>query len=223
MKASARESGSVHGTAPVLNAFSAVGCIKRIYSPVEHYGGSTLVEHYNIEVVNCSFGSRSYGTEVGNRHLYNLGSYMLFIGSAGNNGRSDYPNWPGNHYYAMAIAAYDEDGHRAVWEGGQSSNYSIECDVAAPGNLIPVLDMYGENADEFDLGSNPGTYGYAGGTSHATAHVSAVAALVNYKWQSLWPQMVRYRIRDTEVHGLLPDWQVDRLGKLSAYGALRDQ
>lgn len=36
------------------------------------------------------------------------------------------------------------------------------------------------------------------------------------------PQMVRYRIRDTEDY-VLDDPDVKWLGKLSAYGALRDQ
>jgi len=215
VKAQADEDYALFSTSAILNAFTAIGCIKRVYNPEFCYGSSAYVEFTDIEIANISISTAGEGTEVGNEHIRNLGLYILFVSSAGNDSQNDSPMWPGNHDYVMSAASYNNQGNRDGF-----SNYSTENDISAPGSGIVVCDMYGQTSNGYTLGSSSGVYSTAEGTSYSCAHVSAIAALVCVKWQNKSPQQVRWQICLNEIHGLLVDPDVDALGMLSAAAAL---
>jgi subtilisin family serine protease len=176
----------------ILNGYSALGAVKRLpgYSPVYLYGQGVYVPYYNVEVANMSWGFRSSGNRVGNRHLSYIGRYVLFIASA-------------CHASVMAVAGYERDGNRRP-----SSNYQAYVEIAAPGAEIWTSDMtgYTQNALYHKGYSKPtdpwGENAWKFGTSFAAPCVSGVAALVVAEDPWLSPWGIRGRIRDT--HADLP-------------------
>ena len=193
----------------ILNAYSAIGAVKRIYNP--KWLHNIDVPYYMIEVVNASYGKRK-STPAGVRHITNLGRYMLFVCSAGNNGTDEYSVFPASHPFAMSVAAYQSNGNRVA-----SSNYEPYTDIAAPGAAILTSDMYGENIHGDPLGYQPGVVTYFGQTSAAAPHVSAVAAMVSSKYRIQFPVFVRLMITANSAY--LPG-DLNFCGRLDAYAAL---
>lgn len=89
---------------------------------------------------------------------------VVIVAAAGNGGTDQLgdpqPEAPANCDHVIAVAAINPDDSIASF-----SNYGPAVDLAAPGVGIRST-------------TNGGTYGYVSGTSPATPHVSAVAALV---------------------------------------------
>jgi hypothetical protein len=213
IKANCDEGGVNYSKSAQLNAYTAIGCIKRIYDPAIYPPGS-YVEYCNIEVVNCSYGSLDHGSDDENRLLDVLCNYMLFVGSAGNEGLDDFAKFPGNHPMAISVAAYDKSGNR--WA---ESNLSDEVDIAAPGVDLPALDMYGRNIHDQQLGYSPFCFllGY-NGTSLSCPQVAAAAGLVQWKWQLEMPQQISHRLISAAKD--LPDPEFGEIKRLSIYAAL---
>src|SRR5690606_14239267 len=116
----------------IINAYTAIGVLAGIYNGVSEYGITYVHQYQNIKVVNCSYGGKK-ASYLEKSHLNKLTKHFIFVCSAGNEGTSSYSVFPASHTGAASVAAYDEDGNRSVW-GGQSSNYSSDVDIAAPGS-----------------------------------------------------------------------------------------
>jgi hypothetical protein len=214
MKSDAKDdSGATLSDSAIVNAYIAVGCVKRIFDPAIYPHG-TYVEYYNIEVANCSFGSLDHGSDDENRLLDVLCQYLLLVGSAGNQGLNSAASYPGNHPLAISVASYNKNGSRSSF-----SNISTEVDIAAPGVEVPALDMYGRNIHDQQLGLSPFCFVTDfGGTSSSAPHVAAAAALVQWKWQLESPELIRQRLINAAKS--LPDPEFGSIGRLSVYAAL---
>lgn len=125
---------------------------------------------HDIMIVNCSWSSNSYSSDV-EKAIRNYRG--LFVASAGNNGNNidgtekSYP------------ACYDSPNILAVAsttlsdELSSDTNYGFEnVDIAAPGEDIYTTDINS-------------SYDYASGSSMAAAHVSGVAALIKSEYPGL--------------------------------------
>ena len=135
----------------------------QIYSGIKavNYSGGGYVPHF-----------------LGMKFIYRyLGAYTVFVCAAGNDG-TWYPHYPaGNKYYTgfmpdltLGVAGFDEQGFLfQIPSDNKASNYGIyNCDLAAPGMNIRMLDPSSLNS---------WTIFTASGTSMASPHVAAMAAL----------------------------------------------
>ena len=117
---------------------------------------------YSIEkgavIINCSWGSPYYSPAL--RDIITQHPEVLFICAAGNNA-SDLKIYPAafNLPNVVSVASVNNQGHLAY-----TSNFGPRVITAAPGE------------DIYTLSPNQG-YGYAGGTSMATAFATGAAAL----------------------------------------------
>jgi thermitase len=120
------------------------------------------------------FSSSALQTAVNN--AWNAG--VVMCAAAGNDGNSR-ANYPAYYTNCIAVCATDQNDKRAYF-----SNYGSWCDVSAPG--VGILSTTG------------GDYATWNGTSMATPHVTATAALV---WNSSYgtsAASVRNRIESTK-------------------------
>jgi subtilisin family serine protease len=107
---------------------------------------------------------------------------ILIVAAAGNAGASSPPLYPGADPNVMAVTATDERDN--LFSGANQGSYIA---VAAPGVNILVPAPHGG----VDLTT---------GTSVATAHVSAVAALLLAEQPSRTPEEIRAILVDTATH-----------------------
>jgi subtilisin family serine protease len=217
--------GGKYSTSTTLNAVNAVGCTKGIFDEGNLFSGVDAT-FYNIKVANCSYGSKAYNSTV-HRIIKALSYYILFVCSAGNRGsgvRNDYPGaltaWP--DLSVMSVAAYDENGDRSIWAGGQSSNYAPNTTIAAPGSDILALDLMGYCGGRY-LGwqDNPDTvYEDFKGTSAAVPFVSGAAALVMCYHPVYTPAQVKIRLTTTSLLLHDPDFRNRGINGVNVMGSL---
>jgi thermitase len=126
------------------------------------------------KVINLSLGGAAESEAVKNAVDYATGKGAVVVAAAGNL-RNDkaVPVYPAAYSNVIAVTATNKKDRRAWF-----SNYGDWVDVAAPGMSI--------------LSTVPGGYSYWGGTSMATAHVSALAGLLAAQGHD--PQAIRDRI-----------------------------
>lgn len=198
----------------IINAYSALGAVHGRYDKSALYSAqlAATVPHYWIRVANCSYGKEN-STAVSKRHLDALSPYILFVGSAGNDGTNSYTGFPASHPNAIGVAAYSKSGAR--WS---SSNYETAVDIAAPGDSIVTCDMVGTNSSSDDLGYSTGSWLSTSGTSLAAPCVSACALLVFTRNPTWSPSQVRSRILSTKVN--LPSGDLQYVGKPDVYAAM---
>jgi serine protease len=212
------DSGGGHpSTSAILNAYSALGAVTGIYDRFTLYSAQIAAStpHHYIKVANCSYGNKK-NNAVAERHIANLGRYILFVCAAGNDGSTQY-RYPAASSATLSIAAYGEDGKR-LW----FSNYGI-MDIAAPGVDIPTCDMFGTNSNSEQLG-----YTYSAewdaflGTSAAAPIISGVAVLMFSEYPYWLANQGKSRITSTKVN--LPadtgSGSLQYVGKPDAYAAL---
>ncbi|MDL1900812.1 hypothetical protein FBR02_08590, partial [Anaerolineae bacterium CFX9] len=120
-------------------------------------------------IINLSLGGASPATVLQNAVNYAVSNGVTVVAAAGNTGM------PGVQYpaaYAPVIAVASVDSNL---QPSSFNSTGPEIDVYAPGRDIVTTDSF----------ASPVPYSYATGTSFATPHVSAVAALLRAQGQTL--------------------------------------
>jgi subtilisin family serine protease len=155
----------------------------------------------NVKVISMSLGGPGPDPVLQNAIQDALNHQVLVVSAAGNcgdsscsDGPANTPEYPGAYADAfypafhnlgvIAVGALDGSNHRASF-----SNSNPYVTVAAPGvNIESTLPFSGASH------SDPTGYGFLSGTSMATPHVSAVAALIYQRCPSDTPAQVEARI-----------------------------
>lgn len=144
--------------------------------------GITWAADNGAKVINMSLGGTSGSTALQSAVNYAWNKGVVVVAAAGNSNTTA-ANYPAYYTNSIAVAATDRNDARASF-----SNYGSWVDIAAPG---------------VDVGSTyiNSQYVYMSGTSMASPHVSALAALV---WSSSYgtsASAVRSRIISTADSG----------------------
>ena len=140
--------------------------------------GITWAADHGANVINMSLGSSSGSTTLQNAVLYANGRDVVICAAAGNSGHTGV-GYPARYTQCIAVGATRFDGHRARY-----SSYGTGLDVVAPGGDTSVDqngDGYGDGILQQTFAAGAPTsfaYYFFQGTSMATPHVSAIAALV---------------------------------------------
>jgi thermitase len=109
------------------------------------------------KVINLSLGGPSYSATLENAVNYAFSNGVVVVAAAGN--QSGPVNYPAAFKNVVAVSATDQNDAKASF-----SNFGAEIDISAPGVLI------------YTTNSAPNTYG--NGTSFASPHVAAAAAMI---------------------------------------------
>ena len=124
--------------------------------------GITYAADHGARVINLSLRGTVDSSLLKDAVDYAWNKGVLVVAAAGNDGSSD-PVYPASYEHVLAVSATDwNDQHWSV------SNYGDYVDLAAPGVGIYSTDWEG----------GAGPYASRSGTSMASPHVAAVAALM---------------------------------------------
>ncbi len=128
------------------------------------------------DVINMSLGS-AFGSAAEESAInYAAAAGLVIVAAAGNDGRSTGVSYPARYSEAIAVGATRYDNTRAGY-----SNYGLGLDVMGPGGDTSVDqngDGYADGVLQETLDGSSMTYRFFDGTSMATPHVAAVAALL---------------------------------------------
>ena len=158
-------------------------------------------------VVNASFGSPSYSQAEFDAYSAVGAAGIIVVCAAGNDGQNtDFvPTYPANYRLenSISVASVNLSG-----ELSDFSNYGLDSvDLGAPG----------EDIKSTDIGS---TYASKSGTSMATPHVAAVAALVISRYPNIGIHELRQRLIQSTVPVPSLAGKVTTGGIINAYRAL---
>lgn len=132
------------------------------------------------EIVNLSFGTDGRSSDALARAIRSLHrAGMLLVGAAGNDGSRGAVDTPGSYPEVVAVAASNRRDRLARF-----SSRGPEVDLIAPGTGVISLAPGGE-------------FGCMSGTSMATPHVTAAAALLLTVQPGLKPAAVREHLKRT--------------------------
>ncbi|NOZ06734.1 MAG: S8 family serine peptidase [Chloroflexi bacterium] len=154
---------------------------------------------HGAQVLNLSLGGTAAGSVLRQAVDYAYNHGVVVVAAAGN-GSCKAVEYPAAYANAIAVAAIRFDKTRAYY-----SNCGPELDVAAPGGDLNVDqngDGYGDGILQQTF--SPGKYGTFGywfyhGTSMATPHVAAVAALLISQGYATTPDAVRAVLAHTAL------------------------
>jgi serine protease len=133
------------------------------------------------QVINMSLGSTSKVAAVSNAIAYARSKGVTVVAAAGNERASGSPtSYPGADAGVIAVAATDSADRYASY-----SNAGSYVDVAAPGSGI--------------ISTYKGSYASLNGTSMASPHVAAVAALLKGYQKSLTPDQIETALEKSAV------------------------
>jgi type VII secretion-associated serine protease mycosin len=168
--------------------------------------GITWAADNGAQVINMSLGSRSQVSAVTNAIAYARSKGVVVVASAGNSRTSGSPtNYPAAEPGVIAVASTDSADQYSTF-----SNQGAYVDVAAPGTSILST-----------LPASLGSYNYYSGTSMASPHVAAVAALLKAYATGLGPDEVQQALEKSAVDLGAPGKDVDfGSGRIDAAAAL---
>jgi serine protease len=140
---------------------------------------------HGAQVINMSLGSDTKVAAVSNAIAYARGKGVTVVAAAGNEREEGSPtSYPGADTGVIAVAATDSSDRVAYY-----SNAGSYVDVAAPGSAI--LSTY-----PAALGNS---YGTMSGTSMASPHVAALAALLKAAKPGLTPDQIEQAMKSSAV------------------------
>jgi serine protease len=146
--------------------------------------GITWAADHGAQVINMSIGSTAQVSAVTNAIAYAQGKGVVVVAAAGNNRSSGSPtNYPAADPGVIAVAATDSTDSYSSY-----SNQGSYVDVAAPGTSILST-----------VPTTMGGYAYYSGTSMASPHVAAVAALLKTYNPTLGPEQVERALETSAV------------------------
>ncbi|MGH8971788.1 MAG: S8 family serine peptidase [Acidimicrobiia bacterium] len=178
------------------------------------------VDH-GADVINLSLGGTGGGSVYRSVLGYARQKGVVVVAAAGNEAQRGNPViYPGADPDVITVASVAPDGTRAP-----SSTWGDWVDLAAPGTTIlstcPPQAAQCPGARAYDPTLPPG-YGYLSGTSMATPHVAAAAALVLSARPDLSPAAVQAVLestaRDLGVAGVDPEFGAGLIDPLAALG-----
>lgn len=179
-----------------------------------------MSEGFDVDVVNCSFGSYfpspAIEAEIQNitangRVRYGVAKGIVVVASQGNDHYSDVdnPQYPAAYEEVISVSASTPDDRKKTpgdsWETSTSwgTNYGKLLDIAAPGVCIFTTDISGSN------GYAPGDYVSFQKTSAAAPIVAGTAALVLSKNPGLSWQEVKIRLENSADKTSTYDYNYD--------------
>lgn len=163
----------------------------------------------DADIISMSWGDYKLSNLFEDAFFYAYNQGVALVGGAGNDG-TDIKFYPASYDNVIAVAATDQNDHRAKEEYSWSSNYGYWVDVAAPG-----VDILSTNVGN--------SYAKAPGTSMACPFVSGLSALLLSKHdQCPYPaQMIRSVIRHTSDE--IETDEYIGTGRINAYNALTQE
>ena len=193
---------------------------------LDHFGRGTSADiadairwatDHGAKVLNLSLGGGSYSQVMASAVDYAWKHGVTVVCAAGNTGRGKV-EYPAAYPHAIAVGAVGPSGKKAPY-----SSFGKELDLVAPGGdktAGPEGGVLQNTIDPSDVGRS--VYAYYQGTSMATPHVAAVAALL-YSAGAKGPQQVEQALTaGTSKAGDSDGWSEQYgNGLLNAEGALR--
>ncbi|OGG16874.1 hypothetical protein A3D77_06395 [Candidatus Gottesmanbacteria bacterium RIFCSPHIGHO2_02_FULL_39_11] len=178
--------------------------------------GIIYATDYGAKVINMSLGGPFKSVTLENAVKYAWNHNVVVVAAAGNSGNTS-KTYPGAYTNAIAVAATDNQDHKASF-----SEYGSWVDVAAPG--VSIYSTWNDSSS----GSNPQPVCYSGtecyksasGTSMATPMTSAVVALIWSTNKYTTASAVRNRIESTadKISGTGTYWMSGRVNAANAVG-----
>jgi len=147
--------------------------------------GIKYATDHGANVINLSLGADQPAQILEEATNYAYNNNVVVVAAAGNEGNLNV-DYPARYEGAIAVAAYDSTGSKASY-----SNAGAEIEIAGPGGDFDETTQttvggviwqqlflpYNRNSGAYANLDSVGYFGYIG-TSQATAHISALAALI---------------------------------------------
>lgn len=121
----------------------------------------TYATENGADVINISLGSKDY-TDAERQAIADAKEKGIIVCAAAGNSNSGVTEYPAGYDEAISVAAIDQTLSKAYY-----SNYGAKIDFTAPGSAIYSADY-----------SNDTGYIYMSGTSMASPHIAAAAAMI---------------------------------------------
>ncbi len=164
------------------------------------------------DVINLSWGGLGYSAIIEDAVNYANSLGCVVVAAAGNSNVNAQQFYPAGLTNVITVAAFDPNDQKAYF-----SNFGNKIDVAAPG-----VDILSLKANGTALGPVIGTnYARLNGTSMATPHVSALAALLLSNHPNYSPSDIRSALRQSADDLGAPGFDIYAgYGRINAFKAL---
>lgn len=144
----------------------------------------------NVKVLNFSFGEKYHSPIIHAAVRFAFANGVTMVSSSGNNNWYE-EHYPSDYQEVITVGSLIDDGRKAG-----SSNYGNRLDIMAPGVQLQTTDFNN-------------SYRSVSGTSIASPHVAAAAAILLEIDNSLTPETIKFRLlssarEDSEYPGWDP-------------------
>ena len=149
------------------------------------------------DVINLSLGGPSDASYLKDAVAYAHGKGVTIVAAAGNDGQNSLSYPAAYNDYVISVGATRFDKNLAPY-----SNHGAGLDLVAPGGDLNVDqngDGYGDGILQQTFGNNPRDFGYwfFQGTSMASPHVAAAAALLISNGNATTPSQIQQALQET--------------------------